>query len=159
MSTKSFMPTKTDDDFHFTQFQNQQKFNKMHQNIYSPIIPKVSSTFTKPSSIFSRNINFDDFATPQNNSYGNEMPYSYQSDIPMAQPTKVIRPYIDFDDEESIIFELNKKRQNFDIEPTKKFDQGSIADMDLELDQQKMHVAKMVKNLGGLLTSMSYLMK
>jgi hypothetical protein len=168
--TKTFMPMKTDENFSFTKFPTQQKFNQTRHNLFPLDGSMPSATFNKNLNYdeftTNQNIKFSEFTSPQNNYFfGNEMAQNHENTMQNTLPTKIIRPYIDDDDdEEPKMYESNTKQKLFDTDcdvtkPPKKFDQGSIADVETEIDQHRMHVAKMVKNLGGLLTSMSYFMK
>jgi hypothetical protein len=84
--------------------------------------------------------------------------------ISIKKPVEFIRPYIDQESETESALPLfrEQKKQLFDDfssnKQQMKNDKESIMEMDTEIDEQKVHMANMLKHLGGLITSMSHLM-
>jgi hypothetical protein len=147
-------------------------------NITSNFMPFVIEHGAK----FEKNVN-----TNNSNQFGYIDSCDLREYIPPKKTNEIIRPYMDFEQDEEqnqnqeyekikqpenkFIQENNFERNNYFTQfpqqdttsklqqkPTQKEkDIESIYGADMAMDEQKVHMANMLKHLGGLLTSMSHL--
>jgi hypothetical protein len=171
--TKSFYPSKAPIT-HFSPYKKNITYNSypnFQEKQKSSQIPEINFCLDGRDTRHQQSSQFDNYGkfTPLNNNQFSQAPnYNQYSSANYDQfenfqtlPTEIIRPYIDEETESTISFKAQqpKKINEYSkIAPQIHYDRESINDIDTAIDEQKIHMAQMLKHLGGLMTSMSHLM-